>query len=115
MKGIASFKNAYFSEAEDISLIKQDIKNLLLTSKGERVMRSDFGADIPSGLFEPVDGITLGTIEHNIKSQLAQHETRLLVGDVKVSGNSETGKINVFIELISKKNPSYSEKLYFSV
>ena len=52
--------------SRDASAIKQAIVNLLLTNKGERVMQPDYGSDIRSFLFEPLDFGTAQQIQDNI-------------------------------------------------
>ena len=53
--------------SKDASAIKQAIVNLLLTNKGERVLLPDYGSDIRSFLFEPLDFGTSVQIKNSIK------------------------------------------------
>ena len=48
--------------SRDASAIKQSIVNLLLTNKGERPFNPDYGSDIRSYLFEPLDYATAGQV-----------------------------------------------------
>ena len=53
-----SYKRGFFQGNQDtISSVREDIKTLLLTTKGERVMHGDMGTNIPvlqGQLFEPI-------------------------------------------------------------
>jgi hypothetical protein len=46
--------------------IKSNIKSLLLTQKGERVMQPNFGSDLRKCLFEPITQTLDSFIEDNI-------------------------------------------------
>tara|TARA_R100000005_G_C4947517_1_gene169412 strand:- start:188 stop:607 length:420 start_codon:yes stop_codon:yes gene_type:complete len=49
-----------------------NIKNLLLTQKGERVGQPEFGSNLPSILFEPIDDSISDKVEVAINEALAQ-------------------------------------------
>jgi phage baseplate assembly protein W len=49
--------NGYFEQAfTSFEQAKSNLKNLLLTKKGERVMQPEFGTGLEALLFEPMDG-----------------------------------------------------------
>lgn len=50
-----------------LSQAKDNIKNLILTRKGERLMQPDFGCDVWKVLFEPMDG---SIIENQIENYI---------------------------------------------
>ncbi len=52
------------------SLIKQNLKMLILTNPGERVMNPDFGVGIQTFLFENFNESTFVEIESRIKQQV---------------------------------------------
>lgn len=50
--------NGFFEQAfTTYDQAKANLKNLLLTAKGERIMQPNFGCGIHSLLFEPLDGV----------------------------------------------------------
>ena len=55
---LQAYKRGFFQGNQDtISSVREDIKTLLLTTKGERVMHGDMGTNIPvlqGQLFEPI-------------------------------------------------------------
>ena len=55
------------------SLIRQNLKMLILTNPGERVMIPDFGVGIQSYLFQNFSESTYTEIENNIKDQVAKY------------------------------------------
>jgi len=52
--------------------VKQNFKNLLLTSPGERMMNPDFGVGLRSFLFEPAQRVT-GMIRQKVASQVSRY------------------------------------------
>ena len=50
--------------SKDNAAIKQSIVNLVLTNKGERLFNPDYGSDIRSFLFEPLDYAVAGIIKN---------------------------------------------------
>jgi len=48
-----------------------NIKNLLLTMKGERLAHPEFGSDLPAIIFEPIDGTIGEKIDNAIREALA--------------------------------------------
>ena len=55
------------------SLIRQNLKMIILTNPGERVMIPDFGVGIQSYLFQNFSETTYTEIENNIKEQVATY------------------------------------------
>ncbi|MFD2114158.1 GPW/gp25 family protein [Paenibacillus yanchengensis] len=69
--------------------IAEAIKIVILTSKGERVMRPDYGCSIDRYLFEGNDDTTLRLIEKEIEEALMLWEPR--VHEVEVVVEREAG------------------------
>lgn len=70
------------SEHEDD--IAEAIRIIIWTSKGERVMRPDFGSGIERYLFEGTDDMTLRLIESEIEEAVRVWEPRVHNIEVKV-------------------------------
>ena len=69
-RGYSSYEyqnNKTFS-VTDIELVKLDLLNHIFTRKGDRVMMPNFGTRIPDLAFEPMDGITLGMLEEDLRA-----------------------------------------------
>ena len=50
---------------------KSNLRNLLLTSKGERVFQPNFGSNLKSLLFEQITPISLENVENDIRESLS--------------------------------------------
>ena len=81
--------------SRDASAIKQAIVNLLLTNKGERVMQPDYGSDIRSFLFEPLDFGTAVQIKNSINYCLNTFEPRIAVNMIQVLPSYEDNGFSV--------------------
>jgi len=54
-------------------LAKQNLKMLVLTAPGERMMDINFGVGLRKYLFEPNDSSTYAEIDENIRKQVGQY------------------------------------------
>src|SRR5215475_89009 len=75
----------HFSLAEYEDSVKQSIRIILSTAKGERVMRPDFGCGIHELVFAPNDAATRGMAEHYVREALLLWEPRIDVLEVQVT------------------------------
>ncbi len=79
--------------------IKQAIWIILMTRKGERVMRPDFGCDIYDYAFETTDYTTLVQMENAVSEALIRWEPRIT--DITVRVNNEQEREGVLLIEIS--------------
>ena len=77
--------------------VKQSIKNLLMTDRGERLFQPDIGCDIRGSLFENIDPNTILILKENIKSTIKTYEPRCNLRDVIVGGDIDSNTLNVTI------------------
>lgn len=63
--------------------IEQAIRIILLTPKGQRVMRPEFGCQIHDLVFAPNDATTAGLAEYYVREALAMWEPRIDVVAVR--------------------------------
>jgi uncharacterized protein len=68
--------------------VRQSIWMILGTSKGERVMRPDFGCGIHDLVFADNSAATIGQIISEVRQSLLEWEPRIDVLDVNVSSDS---------------------------
>lgn len=85
-------------ESSGESDIIQAISMILMTKKGERVMRPDFGCDIHTFLFDTTDYHTLKMMERAVTESLVKWEPR--IRDIEVSAQlSEETEGTVLIQI----------------
>lgn len=74
--------------------IRQSIRIILFTNRGERVMRPDFGAGLNEFVFEPINTTTMAALETRVRESLIEWEARIDVDEVKVTADdSEPNKL----------------------
>lgn len=86
--------------------IRQAIYLIIMTRKGERVMRPDFGCSIHDYAFDTMDYETLSRIEETVQDALILWEPR--IRDIEVRAyRAEAGKLNIEIGYVvrSTNNP----------
>lgn len=89
----------------DIAAVKNAIKSIILTSKGEKPFQPKFGSNVTSYLFEQPDPITISLLENEIKTVIARYEPRVAVQDVNIEDRTEENGlfISVSVVLITTK------------
>jgi len=78
--------------------IKQAIRNLILTTPGEKPFQPITGSNVRSLLFEPLDPFTSETIRDEIINTITQHEPRVSLTDIEVMPIYDGNQINVTVE-----------------
>lgn len=81
----------------NVDAVKQSIRYLLLTDKGERLFQPEIGGNIRSLLFENVSPHTFVTASTQIKNTLAKYEPRAEVLDVTVTETSNPHEVLISI------------------
>lgn len=69
--------------------IEQAMRIILLTPKGQRVMRPEFGCQIHDLIFHPNDASTAGLAAYYVQEALAMWEPRIKVDAVDVSADPD--------------------------
>lgn len=82
---------------KDEDAVKESIKNLILTDKGERLMQPNLGGNITAMLFENITPATLTLIEDQVRSTIELHEPRAELENVIVSTGADENSIQVRI------------------
>ena len=69
--------------------VEQAIRMILLTPKGQRIMRPDFGCNIHELMFAPNNGTMAGMAAFYVEEALSMWEPRIQVLDVSASVDSK--------------------------
>ena len=92
----ANKKIAVSSYEEDI---KEAIRIILGTARGERVMRPDFGCGIHDLVFAPINAATVNQVENSVREALTVWEPRIELLKVKASSEkADKGMLPVSID-----------------
>ena len=78
--------------------IKQAVKNIILTSPGEKPFQPLIGSSVNRLLFEPLDAFTADAVAEEIRTTINQYEPRVKLTKVDVTPIFEGNKLNVSLE-----------------
>jgi len=112
-KTLKTFKNVDFSDVEtrfafqaikkdlvpviNEDSVKQSLKNIIFTSKGERFFNPNFGSDILLMLFENITPATEQIFTDLIKTAVSNHEPRANLIDVNVNPYPDENSVLISI------------------
>ena len=87
---------------------KSNIKNLLLTKKGERLGNPLFGSDVTGSLFDFVDFGTASVIQSQIEVSISNFEPRVDNVRVEVYPRPDNNEfeVNVIFDIIGQEFPT---------
>ena len=81
------------------TLIRQNLKMLILTNPGERVMIPDFGVGISTYLFENFTETTYSQIENDIKQQAAKYLPVVAINRIGFDNSTpDNGVLEIYLE-----------------
>ena len=90
LNGDAVFVPTFFTRDQ----IKANMINYLLTNKGERVFRPDFGADLRALLFEQILDVTTDDLKSNIQSDISQFFPNVEVVEIAFDNQPDENTVN---------------------
>jgi phage baseplate assembly protein W len=83
-----------------IDAIKNSIKNILLTSKGERPFNPFFGCSLRNYLFELAGPDTESSMREEIYQAIEDHEPRVKIKEVTITDDSDRNAYNINLTLL---------------
>ncbi|MAI37809.1 MAG: hypothetical protein CBB67_005910 [Alteromonadaceae bacterium TMED7] len=95
------------SKKVDVNAVKQALKNVLLTRKGEKPFEPNYGSGVYDLLFEPMDYFIASVMQKEIETTIENYERRVRLIDVQCSPNFDLNQYEVRIEfyVIGIKEP----------
>jgi len=81
----------------NVDAVKQSLRNLMLTDRGERLFQPNLGGNIRAMLFENITAQTFLTMQEHIKDVITAHEPRADVIDVVIAQTSQEHEVQVTI------------------
>jgi phage baseplate assembly protein W len=87
---------------KDEDAVKESIRNLILTDRGERLMQPYLGGNVTAMLFENLTPSVLKTLQDQIETTINLYEPRAELQNVSVTGNLDENAVNVKITFYVK-------------
>ena len=92
-----------------------NIRNLLLTNKGERVGQPDFGCGLLQILFEPMSDDLLESVRATIEEAIAFWLPHVTINKIEVQRDSvEQHQLNIILEFALTIQPTVHEVITLS-
>lgn len=93
--------------------VRQSIRLILGTRRGERTMRPDFGAGLEDFLFEPLSTTTAALVRHRVETALVQWEPRIDVLEVLVDvADRGRGRLDITIGYRIRSSNNFYNLVY---
>jgi len=89
--------NADIIGVKNDTAIARSIRNLVLTTPGERFFNEDLGSGVSEVLFDTLDDISGAVIRDEIEQTIIRFEPRVKLTDVKVKPDYDNNEFNVTI------------------
>lgn len=77
-----------------------NLKNLLLTNKGERIMHPSFGTDLPRILFQPIDDTIKQLIDDVITLPVNEWLPYIQINDIEIITSDEDPLLQYNVKII---------------
>ena len=88
--------------------VRSNLIHLLLTRKGSRYFLPDFGTRLYEYIFNPLDGLSFGDIESDIRVACEKYLPNLLLKSIKVTGTSSEEDDKIVLSNGAVINRTYS-------
>lgn len=97
--------------------VRSNFKNLILTTKGERLMQPQFGTELRTILFNPIDGETLANIRLTIVDAVERWMPFLEIQNVTVSNSDDSNPHKVLVNATYRfrNNPNVTDSVTIAV
>lgn len=87
----------YLGTATNEDAVKNALRQLLLTNKGERFYDARYGGGIRDMLFELYDPMQQEATKYEIKSTIERYEPRAIVHDIEVNVDEQRNSLHIRI------------------
>ena len=78
--------------------IARSVRNLILTTQGERPFQPVLGSNVNNLLFDNMDKLTAAALKDEIRNTIENYEPRVEIEDIIVDPNFENNEFNVTIQ-----------------
>ena len=82
---------------KNVNAITRSIRNIVLTTPGEKFFDPDFGSNVSKLLFENVDDITASQIQEEIEFSINNYEPRVKLLSVEVNPEYDSNTFDTII------------------
>ena len=77
--------------------IARSVRNLILTTQGERPFQPVLGSNVNNLLFDNMDKLTAASLKTEIETTIENYEPRVDINDIVVDPNYDNNEFNVTV------------------
>ena len=92
----------YVAQNENLKSLKDCIIQLIMTGRGARVMRPDYGTDLRASVFEPMTEDMIDSLKQQILQTISKYEPRVIVKRIALTPDFERNTLKVELYITSK-------------
>lgn len=87
----------FFSRQLNEDSIKAGLLQLLMTQRGERPMRLDYGTDLRRSVFAPLDSATISNMKSSILAAVERYEPRVAVSRFEIVPKTDNSQVDIIM------------------
>jgi phage baseplate assembly protein W len=92
----------YVSQNENLRSLKDCVTQLIMTARGARVMRPDYGTDLRASVFEQLNDDVVQKLRTQILDAINKYEPRVIVQRIAVVPDYENNQLNIKLAVTSR-------------
>ena len=92
----------YVAQNENLRSLRDCVVQLIMTGRGSRVMRPDYGTDLRASVFEPFTDDMVDVLRTQILETIAKYEPRVIVKRISLMPDYENHTLKVELYITSK-------------
>ena len=92
----------YVAQNENLRSLRDCVMQLIMTGRGSRVMRPNYGTDLRTSVFEPLTQDMIDTLRAQILEVISKYEPRVIVKRVSLTPDFEKHTLKVELYITSK-------------
>jgi phage baseplate assembly protein W len=82
---------------KDANAIARSVRNIVMTTPGEKFFNPNFGSKVSASLFENMDDLSALTIREEIENSIRRFEPRVILDDIVVAPNFDNNSFDVTV------------------
>tara|TARA_R110000751_G_scaffold262278_2_gene361554 strand:- start:1422 stop:1829 length:408 start_codon:yes stop_codon:yes gene_type:complete len=92
----------YVAQNENLRSLRDCVMQLIMTGRGARVMRPDYGTDLRASVFEPLTDDMVDSLRAQILQTIDRYEPRVIVKRIALTPDHEQQTLRVELYITSK-------------
>jgi len=92
----------FLTSNENLGSLRDSVMQLILTPRGARAMRPDYGTDIRKAVFQPLDKTLINALREQILDAITKYEKRVIVKRLDLFPDTDNNKLVIKLLITSK-------------